>query len=109
MPGMFAHVAPFLESIETIREAYPEIDPQRLNTIKESAYYHDAYGMASNDGFVSYSNLFRLMEPHAERSDDRKRDAWNFTCDQLHELHDYIRRLDARSDSPRETEVETSV
>lgn len=92
MLGMFAHVPPFLECIEVIRKAYPEIDENLLNSLKESAHYHDAHGMVSRDGHVCYAHLFRLMEPHAEGLDDCKRDAWNFTCEQLKELQAYIRR-----------------
>ena len=92
MPGMFAHVAPFLESIEAIRKAYPEIDENMLKSLEESAHYHDAHGMASRDGHVCYAHLFRLMEPYADHMDDRKREAWNFTCEQLKELQAYIRR-----------------
>lgn len=97
MPGMFAHVPPFLETIIQIREAYPEIDENLLRSLEESAHYHDTHGMASRDGHVCYAHLFRLMDPHTEDSDEikmeRKREAWNFACEQLKELHAYIRRL----------------
>ena len=97
MPGMFAHVVPFLESIEAIRKAYPEINEKMLKSLEESVHYHDAHGLASYDGHVCYAHLFRLMEPHADHLDVRKSDAWNFTCEQLKELHAYIRRPAANS------------